>query len=262
MLIRILERMCLDTSFFVVRKRDFPMQNNKLLNFYSIDLKYIRELSRYDNNVMSISPQINKSSRPFLGVVVLLNNQKYCIPLTSSKDKFINKKSNIDFIKILDNRFKNQNGAPKLIGVLNINNMIPVDDTVITIKDLTIYKNDDAGDRARKGLMQDQIRWCRANGDMIVNRANKVYSKVTESPEKNINLVRRCCNFKKLESVLDKYISKQADKSENRQCLSVKRSSAPLSRGVIKKNAQTIKQATKNKNKNKSAPAKDGQNIV
>lgn len=30
------------------------------LNFYSIDLKYVRNLSQKDGNVMSTSPQIHK----------------------------------------------------------------------------------------------------------------------------------------------------------------------------------------------------------
>ena len=59
-----------------------------VLDFYSIDLKYVRSLSKADDKVMSISPQIGKEIRPFVGVVVLMNGKKYCIPLTSPKDKF------------------------------------------------------------------------------------------------------------------------------------------------------------------------------
>jgi protein AbiQ len=213
------------------------------LNFYSIDLKYIRELSRYDDNVMSISPQINKISRPFVGVVLLLNGKKYCIPLTSSKDKFKNTKSNVDFIKIFDYRFKDSNGAPKLIGVLNINNMIPVDDTVISLRDLTIHPYENKAEKMRKGLMQDQINWCRDNNDIICNRANKVYSIVTEFPDKNKRLVNRCCDFKKLEKVLDKYLEKQAVKFANQSL------KTPLSKNIINHNAKAIKkQSSKHKN--------------
>lgn len=65
----------------------------KKLDLYYIDLKYIRDLSHTDDNVMSISPQRGKQNRPFVGVVVLMNGRNYCIPLTSPKDKFKNKKS-------------------------------------------------------------------------------------------------------------------------------------------------------------------------
>ena len=64
-----------------------------ILNFYYIDLKYIRNLSRADDNVMSVSPQVGKENRPFLGIIILIGGQKYCIPLTSPKKKFENMKS-------------------------------------------------------------------------------------------------------------------------------------------------------------------------
>ena len=62
------------------------------LDLYYIDLKYIRDLSKTDDNVMSISPQRSKENRPFLGVITVIGEQQYCIPLTSPKDKFKNKK--------------------------------------------------------------------------------------------------------------------------------------------------------------------------
>lgn len=46
-----------------------------VLDFYSIDLKYVRSLSKADDKVMSISPQIGKEIRPFVGVVVLMNGK-------------------------------------------------------------------------------------------------------------------------------------------------------------------------------------------
>ena len=44
--------------------------------------------------------------------------------------------------------------------------------------------------------------------DIISNRANKLYNKVTLTPEKDRNLTRRCCNFKRLEQVLSKLLGK------------------------------------------------------
>ena len=89
----------------------------KELDFYYIDLKYIRDLAKADDNVMSISPQRGKQNRPFVGVVVIMNSRKYCIPLTSPKEKFKNKKSQVDFIKIFDENVKEADGKFKLIGV-------------------------------------------------------------------------------------------------------------------------------------------------
>ena len=39
----------------------------KELDFYYIDLKYIRDLAKADDSVMSISPQRGKQNRPFAG---------------------------------------------------------------------------------------------------------------------------------------------------------------------------------------------------
>lgn len=161
-----------------------------------------------DDHVMSVSPQRQKQSRPFVGIVVMLNGRNYCIPLSSPKSKFEKMKSQLDLFKILDNRHKNSNGAPKLLGVLNINNMIPVDKAVIKEVDLRVPPKDDRETQRYKELMQMQIKFCRQNADVILSHARKVYDLVMLTPEKNRNLTRRCLNFAVLESVLEKYLAK------------------------------------------------------
>lgn len=42
------------------------------LEVYRIDMKYIRNLHNIDDRVLSVSPQIGKDERPFLGVLVIL----------------------------------------------------------------------------------------------------------------------------------------------------------------------------------------------
>jgi protein AbiQ len=71
------------------------------IDLYYIDLKYIRALSKADDNVMSESPQIGKASRPYIGIIVLVNNVNYCIPLTSPKDKFKSMKVRLILSKYL-----------------------------------------------------------------------------------------------------------------------------------------------------------------
>ena len=178
------------------------------LNLYYIDLKYIRNLSNADDNVMSISPQRGKENRPFVGVIVLVNGSEYCIPLTSPKDKFRTKKSQIDFIKIFDEGSRDENHQFKLIGVLNINNMIPVADALITKVDLTIHKNDCLEVKRSKTLMQKQLSWCREHVGVITNRAQKVYDLVVNTPDKNKNLTKRSSKFKALEKELDKLLNR------------------------------------------------------
>ncbi|MCR4651017.1 MAG: type III toxin-antitoxin system ToxN/AbiQ family toxin [Lachnospiraceae bacterium] len=57
------------------------------LEVYRIDMKCIRNLHNIDDRVLSVSPQIGKDERPFLGVVVICNEHKYCVPLSKQKKK-------------------------------------------------------------------------------------------------------------------------------------------------------------------------------
>lgn len=176
------------------------------LNAYIVDLKYVRDLAKVDDNVMSISPQIGKEVRPFIGIVIVANDKKYCIPLTSPKNKF-NVKSKEDFIKIPDPKLKNEKGAPRIIGILNLNNMIPVSDEVITKID---FSNKDKLSNSTKQLLFNELKWCRDNSKVISNRANKLYNKITQTPEKDRHLTHRCCDFKKLEAVLEKRLERDS----------------------------------------------------
>lgn len=160
-------------------------------------MKYIRDLANVDDKVMSVSPQTKKSNRPFVGIVVICDNKEYCIPLTSPKPKHKNMKNDKDFSKIFD---KNGN----LIGAINFNSMIPINNDVVSKIDISISQNDNPKDKAYKNLLHDQLNWCNKNKDSIINKANKLYHIVTETPDKMRNLTNRCCDFKKLESVLQK----------------------------------------------------------
>lgn len=118
---------------------------------YYVDLKYIRDLHNVDDNVMSVSPQTGKEDRPFLGIVTIIESKKYCVPLTSGdKIKFKHKKNSIDFIKIPDENMKDEFGAYITIGGINLNNMIPVNDTVIQPVDIAIHSSDNKKQRNNK----------------------------------------------------------------------------------------------------------------
>ena len=166
------------------------------LNLYTLDMKYVRDLARADDNVMSVSPQVQKQGRPFVGVVVVCAQRSYCIPLSSPKPKHEHMRNSLDFSRILDKR-------GRLIGVLNLNNMIPVDASVIRRIDLTQRLGDSAETRRYKALMNDQLDWCNENRNVIARKANKLYALITQNPERSRALVKRCCNFKKLEALLD-----------------------------------------------------------
>ena len=174
------------------------MQQKKL-ELYYMDMKYVRDLHKIDDRVQSVSPQIHKSNRPFVGVVVICENQQYCIPLDSPKEKHLNKKNDVDFSRIFD--------GDKLIGVLNFNNMIPVDERVITKIDLKINKNDSKQEIYYKTLCTKELDWCQKNQDIIIKKTNKLY-KLVQKENVSKTLKKRCNDFKKLEKILLKKIQK------------------------------------------------------
>ena len=57
------------------------------LKLYKVDMKYIRNLHNIDDKVLSVSPQIGKDNRVFVGIVIICGAHKYCIPLSSPKEK-------------------------------------------------------------------------------------------------------------------------------------------------------------------------------
>lgn len=131
------------------------------LNLYTVNLKYIRNLHNADDNVFSVSPQVGKSNRPFIGVIIICDSKQYCVPLSSPKEKHKSMKNDVDFSKVFDSK-------EKLIGVLDFNNMIPVREDVIQKIDISMHPNDSAEVRHYKNLIMDQLTFCRQNQDAIV----------------------------------------------------------------------------------------------
>ena len=171
------------------------------LNLYTIDMKYIRNLHNADDRVSSVSPQIGKQNRLYVGVAVVCNNRKYVIPLSHPVEKHKRMKPRADFDKIIDKK-------GKLIGVLNYNLMIPVEDNQIHIADLKVNKNDSPAERHYKELCIDELNWCRRNQEIIVNKANVLYDLCVNNKDYKGKI--RCLDYEKMEQICDKYNKKQS----------------------------------------------------
>lgn len=167
------------------------------LSVYTVNLKYIRNLHNADDNVFSISPQVGKANRPFVGIIVICDDKQYCVPLSSPKEKHKEMKNDVDFSKVFDSK-------GKLIGVLDFNNMIPVREDVVRKIEVTVHPQDSAEMKHYKNLLMDQLTFCRQNQEAIVTKANKLYRMVTKKNASDF-LKRRCLQFKKLEEVLDRF---------------------------------------------------------
>ena len=149
---------------------------------YRIDPEYCDYLRAHDEKV-----PINhgdKKRRPFIGVVLEVNQFKYFAPLTSPKPKHQTMNNAIDFIKI----------AGGTLGAININYMIPVPEQCLTAADLAIRDEDTEATVKYKRMMHQQIDWCKRNRPTITNRAEKLYRLIT-SGKATDKLRLRCCDY-------------------------------------------------------------------
>ena len=171
----------------------------KKLKLYNVNMKYIRNLHNIDSNVPSVSPQIGKQTRPFLGIIVLVNKAKFCIPLTSNSNKkqkkFESMRENITFRKIRDDK-------GEILAGLNLNNMIPVQEEYISEIDLKMHPQDSPELKRWKKLCAKELDWCQAHQNEIERLANELHRLYASSePFKKRNI---CLNFPELEKECNK----------------------------------------------------------
>jgi len=170
----------------------------KKLKWYIVDKDYVNYLRRYDSKVENID--YADKLKPYIGILVTINDINYYVPISSVKEKHYKIKEGMDFIKIIEDK--------RIVGVLNLNNMIPILDK--NIKELK-YKNIEeyrefSSDKERKlyisflsfelGLINDKIEKIRRN-------ALKLYNEKEKNPDSNLS--KRCCNFKLLEEKCREY---------------------------------------------------------
>lgn len=163
----------------------------KQLKLYYIDNKYIQYLRKYDNKIL-----YNKNTtRPYIGIVYTYKEINYFAPLSSPKAKHRKIKDNaVDVFKI-------DNG---ILGVININNMIPVP------KEFLIEVLPLITDKKYKVLLENQLTF-------INNHKSKLYSKVLQFQSRyrkgflSKNILDRSCDLNLLEEKYVQYIEKNSN---------------------------------------------------
>ena len=165
--------------------------DNKKLKFYTVTEEYMIYLKKYDEKVMDNRGIKNK--RPYIGVLFEIDRKKYLAPLSSPKPKHLTMKNSLDFVKINQGEF----------GVINLNNMFPVVEEVITEKNINLEK-----DNKYKELLVNQLDWCNKmeNRDNIYRKAEKLYNEILNRREQS-RFWNRCCNFSLLEEKAIEFIS-------------------------------------------------------
>jgi len=169
----------------------------KRLYLYNVVPEYCDYLRRYDRKVPYNAG--NKEKRPFIGIVLKINNHNYYAPLTSPKEKHRKMKNSPDFHKI--------NGG--IWGAINFNNMIPIQQDNLTLAEMDIKKNDTDEMIAYKNLMKNQWLWCNENIDVITKKAEKLHALVCDKEKRENPVIQRCCNYSLLEEKCLEYSQKK-----------------------------------------------------
>lgn len=168
------------------------------LKWYVVEKEYVHYLRSFDNKVENID--YNDRFKPYLGIIIQIDEINYYVPISSVKDKHYRMDEDIDFIKIKDGN--------RILGVLNLNNMIPIDSKnvkVLKYKEIEKYRNFDT-DKERVlyiSLLNKELNLLNSKIEKIKLNAIKVYKEKINRPNSRISA--RCCNFKVLEEKCKQY---------------------------------------------------------
>ena len=159
--------------------------SNKLF-FYTLSQDYCRYLKFFDRRVPHI--HAGKEKRPFVGIVLKVNNVDFYAPLSSPKPKHLSMKNNIDFTKI----------ASGVLGAINFNNMIPIPLNSLTKINPKVTSKMDSDEIKYNLMLQNQLSWCNSNKSKIIDKAQRLYDNY-KACNLNHDVIDRCCDFSILE---------------------------------------------------------------
>lgn len=172
------------------------------LHWYIVDKKYVNYLKTFDSKIEDIDYKDNL--KPYIGIVININEFNYYVPVSSPKDKHYKMKEGIDFIKI------KQEG--RILGVLNLNNMIPILDECVKkleYENIGQYRKFKT-EKEKKiyiALLNTELKVINSKCKKIKKNTIRLYQEKIENPNSKVS--NRCCNFKFLESKLNQFISKR-----------------------------------------------------
>ena len=169
------------------------------LKWYIVDKKYVKYLKTFDQRVEDI--EYKENLKPYIGIVLKVNDFNYYVPISSPKKKHYEMKESLDFLKIID---KNGN----ILGVLNLNNMIPILNSEIcilkysSISEFRQFKSEKEKTQYIR-LLDIELNIINSKIEKIIKNANKLYE--INMGNKKSKLAKRCCNFKLLEEKAMQY---------------------------------------------------------
>lgn len=168
------------------------MKEINKLRWYIANKDYVSYLKKFDAKVENID--YNTKLKPYIGILITINNFNYYVPISSAKEKHYKIKESMDFIKLMK--------EDKIIGVLNLNNMIPISDNnvqALKYKDIEKYRDfsDDVEKRLYIAFLSFELDLINDKIEKIKKNAEKLYKEKFKHPKSNVS--KRCCDFKLLE---------------------------------------------------------------
>ena len=166
------------------------------LYFVTINENYLNYLKSFDRNIR------DKSSRPYIGVILEVNKKEYFAPLSSPKEKYKRMQEQIDFFKLDDGK----------LGAINLNNMIPVISNEKSRERINLSflkRSGNAKDQNYYYLLRKQMKFCIENKEKLLYQAENLYKLFSkpfnELPKWQKRIYPRINNFKLLEFASQEY---------------------------------------------------------
>ena len=189
----------------------FKLDGN--LKFVNVDMDYLKHLHNACSEVF-YKPN-NYDNKPYLGVLMTNNDNKYVLPLTSAKEKHKTWKDAYSdrflVFAIEDKKSVSPNAicvatdddtkVKHILSAVDIKKMIPVTDDVISFVDFNITEGDPDEVIKYKDLLNKEYAFCVKKVDDILLKASKIYDKQISSGKVQMF----ACDFTKLETALTEW---------------------------------------------------------
>ena len=192
----------------------------KAIQAYQLDENYTKFLRQFSDNVKEEHNEDGRRHylRPYISPGLEINGMTYFIPLTSPRPKHMNMNvDRIDFVRL-------QNGS---LGIVNINNMIPVPNEIknkiLKPVNRTITNYDNIDEVKYKTLLARQIASIARVQKEIKKKAQILYKQYIgeyNNPPMPNSLRKRCSNYPLLEEKArdyTKFLQQQQEQDKAKQ---------------------------------------------
>lgn len=139
-----------------------------------------------------------KEGRPFVGIITLVNNQTYLIPLTKYKARF-------KYLTAKEPDFTPIYRKGKMIAGIEFNRMIPVPLNQVRLFDNEIHLHDNRQTIEEKEKRKYEENWCNKHKEQIIEKAQTLYNLYLANNRKNYKNIDECLDFPALEKICKVY---------------------------------------------------------